>query len=185
MKEIWKDIKDYEGLYQVSNLGRVKSLRKEVNFYCGLYMEIKKRVYRERIISLKKSNKGYLNITLYKNGIEKHFNVHRLVAETFLTNINNLPAVNHIDGNKENNKVDNLEWCTYSENMKHAVRTGLFKPKKKAVKQYDKDGNFIKKWDTIKDFLVENNMDLRSSGITSCCRGKRKTAYGYIWKYET
>ena len=184
MQEIWKDIKGYEGLYQVSNLGKVKSLKKEVNFYSGLYKEVKKRKYKERIINLKKTNRGYMNITLYKNGIRKHFNVHRLVADTFILNPNNLPEVNHKDGNKENNCVDNLEWVTRSENMQHSLKTGLFKPKKKALIQYDLKGNFVKRWETIKDFLIENNMNLKSSGITNCCKGRQRTAYGYIWEYD-
>lgn len=172
------------GLYQVSNFGRIKSLEKEVNFYSGLYKEVKKRKYKERIISLRKANNGYISVSLCKDGIEKTFNVHRLVAKTFIQNPNNLPEVNHIDGNKENNCVDNLEWVTRSENMQHSLKTGLFKPKKKAVIQYDLNGNFVKRWETIKDFLIENNMNLKSSGITTCCKGRQRTAYGYIWKYD-
>ena len=125
MQETWKDIKGYEGLYQVSNLGKIKSLKKEVNFYSGLYKEVKKRKYKERIINLKKTNRGYTNITLYKNGIRKHFNVHRLVADTFILNPNNLSEVNHKDGNKENNSINNLEWVTNMENMQHAIRNNL------------------------------------------------------------
>ena len=183
MEEIWKDIKGYEGLYRVSNLGRVKSLKKRVNFYSGLYKEIKQRTYRERIINLRKTNRGYMVVELYKNGIGKRFSIHRLVAENFIKNSNNLPQVNHIDGNKENNNINNLEWCTGSQNIKHAIKTGLFKAKKRPVIQYDLNGNYIKKWDTIKDFLIEKNINLKSSAITKCCKGKRKSAYGYKWKY--
>lgn len=183
MEEIWKDIKGYEGLYRVSNLGRVKSLKKRANFYSGLYKEIKQRTYKERIINLRKTNRGYMVVELYKNGIGKRFSIHRLVAENFIKNSNNLPQVNHIDGNKENNNINNLEWCTGSQNMKHAVKTGLFKAKKRPVIQCDLNGNYIKKWDTIKDFLIKKNINLKNSAITRCCKGKQKSAYGYKWKY--
>lgn len=118
MEEIWKDIRGYEGLYQVSNLGRVKSLER---------MTSQNKHLKEKLTCLNKLSHGYNNVGLCKQGKTKAFYVHRLVAEAFIPNPENKPQVNHIDGCKTNNKVDNLEWVTQSENMQHAYRTGLLK----------------------------------------------------------
>lgn len=105
-----------------------------------------------------------------------------MVAETFIPNPNKLPQVNHIDGNKLNNNVDNLEWVTVSQNGKHAYKNGLEKPTKiSPVIKFDLYGNFIKKYNSIKEAKRENK---KCSKISDCCLGKRKTAGGYIWKYE-
>ncbi len=95
--EIWKDIKDYEGLYKISNLGNVKSLKTNKNLYYS-------------------KSRNYLRVSLNKNGIRKGYSIHRLVAQTFIPNPNNYPCVNHKDCNGNNNKVNNLEWCTYKQN---------------------------------------------------------------------
>ena len=107
MNEIWKDIEDYEELYQISSFGRVR--RKKDDY-----------IFKEN-----KNSGGYRVITLTKNKKEKSFSVHQLVAQAFISNPNNLPQINHIDGNKMNNRVDNLEYCTASENMQHAYKNGL------------------------------------------------------------
>ena len=116
MQEIWKDIEDYEGLYQVSNLGKVKSLPKLVN-----RKNNSKYLTNEKI--LKPLSFGYARVILSN----KSYSVHRLVAEAFIPNPNNLPIINHKDGNKQNNCIDNLEWCDYSYNNKEAYRIGLNK----------------------------------------------------------
>ena len=124
--EIWKPIKGYEGFYEVSNFGRVKSLERKVkaNFHFG-----NTRTYKERI--LKSGNvKGYQQVTL-RNGISKHEFIHRLVAEAFVPNPKGYKTINHIDGNKKNNCADNLEWCTQKENVRHAWKTGLVDKEKK------------------------------------------------------
>ena len=117
--EIWKDIPEYEGLYQVSNLGNIKSLSRRN----------KKRVNQERLMKLKLNSSGYYQVWLYKNNKDRGFFVHRLVALVFIPNKNNLPEVNHIDAIKINNVVSNLEWCTHLQNMKHANNLGLISTK--------------------------------------------------------
>ena len=163
--EIWKDIKGYEGLYQVSNLGRVKSLN-------GYHR-------KEIILKLRNNLYGYLTIGLSKNNISKRYKVHRLVAETFIPNPNNYEQVNHKDGNKLNNCIDNLEWCNRSYNMKHAYDNNLLECR--PVNQYDLKGNLIKKWKGSKYAMVE--LGIWNANIVNCCKGKRKSAGGYIWKY--
>ena len=183
-KEVFRDVLGYEGLYQVSNYGRVKSLERKNIFYCGLRKERLERPTKEKILNYNKSNRGYLQVCLTKDGKSKTYTVHRLVAKAFLPNLKNKKQVNHIDGNKENNSIDNLEWVTSSENNKHAFITGLNKPHNmRKVNQYDLQGNFIKQWNSITDFLKENDLNLKNSNITTCCKGKRKNAYGFIWKY--
>ena len=113
MKEIWKDIKGYEGIYQVSNIGKIISLPRN-----GTILKKKKL---KNILN----NRGYLCVNLSKNNIQKKNAIHRLVAETFIPNPDNLSQVNHKDGNKQNNCVENLEWCTCKENIQHARKTGL------------------------------------------------------------
>lgn len=119
MNEVWKDVKNYEGTYQVSNLGRVKSLSR---------IDFSGRQRGEVILRLKNPRKRYPYVILYKYGKSKTYYVHRLVASHFIENIRNKPEVNHIDGNKENNCVDNLEWVDRKENSIHAYRNGLLNP---------------------------------------------------------
>lgn len=107
MEEIWKDIKNYEGLYQISNLGRIKSLPRKNK---------RRNIKKEFIKSTSKIKKGYLRVGLSKNGVIKYYYPHRLVAEAFIPNPQNKPCVNHKDCNVKNNNANNLEWCTYIEN---------------------------------------------------------------------
>lgn len=107
--------------------------------------------------------------------------VHRLVAQEFLDNPNNLPQVNHKDGNRLNNKVDNLEWVTASKNIVHGYKMNLCKANEKKVLQYDLDGKFIKEWKSTME--IQRKLNFKNCCISPCCLGKRKTAYGYIWKY--
>lgn len=165
VSEIWKDIPDYEGLYQVSNLGRVKSLPRK---HCKGY-----------ILKQRDNGYGYLTVGLHTINTYKQIKVHRLVAKAFIENKNNDNCVNHIDGNKHNNTVQNLEWCDRNYNMKHAYRIGLLKTQ--PVIQFDKCGNVIKIWKGAK--YACNELHIPDSNINKCCKGERKTAGGFIWKY--
>ena len=124
MQEIWKDIEGYEGLYQVSNLGKIKSIQylNRVN---------NKSYPRNKILKIIINEKGYLKVDLYKLKKKKRFRIHRLVAQAFIPNPNNFPEINHINGNKQDNSINNLEWCTHSYNMKEAYKLGLVTPPKK------------------------------------------------------
>lgn len=171
MKEIWKNIKNYEGLYQISNFGNVKSLHKIPNIILKTY----------------KDKKGYLYVILSKNCKSKIARIHRLVAQTFISNPQNKPQVNHIDGIKSNNIVPNLEWCTNSENQKHAFKLGLQNNhgnnNSRCVKinQYDLQHKFIKQWNSI--FDITNELHIDRSCIWKCCTKKTNTSHGYIWEY--
>lgn len=124
MQEIWKDIEGYEGFYQVSNFGTIKSLSRYIKF------GNKTRYSNERILKFHKDKDGYKKVILQKSGKAQNYLIHRLVAQAFIPNPDNKPQINHKDGDKQNNKVDNLEWCTPSENMIHAFKTELCQPSK-------------------------------------------------------
>jgi len=120
LEEIWKDIKDYKGIYQVSNLGRVKSIARKVKHSRGNHSYY--QYQQERLLSANQKSNGYLEYSLCKDSKRTHKYIHRLVADAFIDNPNNLPVVNHIDEDKQNNKVDNLEWCTVSYNNTYGTR---------------------------------------------------------------
>lgn len=180
MQEIWKDIKGYEGLYQVSNYGQIKSLRTWVG---------RKYIQREKILKIRLEKEGYYKCSLRKNGKLKSFWVHRLVAQAFICNTNNYSCVNHIDENKTNNCVENLEWCTHSYNNNYGNHNKKISKRlrnnpqiSRKINQYDINGNFIKEWESIIE--VERQLKIRNSHISECCKGKCKTAGGFIWKYQ-
>lgn len=130
MTEVWKDIKEYEGFYQVSNLGNVKRIEHNVSIFRN--GRIEKRVLNERLLEPWKSRKGYMKVALRKNNKNHEKFVHRLVAETFMPMQDETLQVNHIDTNKENNTLNNLEWCTCKENIRHAYVNGLIDTRKRA-----------------------------------------------------
>lgn len=158
MKEVFKDISGYEGKYQVSNLGHVKSLN-----YNG--------TGKEKILQSTDNGYGYYRIHLFKNGKVKSYYLHRLVAQAFIKNPENLPEVNHINQNKKDNRVDNLEWVSSKYNVRYS--------KAKKVGCY-KDGKLIKVYDAIKD--VEQD-GFHVSHVCICCKDNRKSHGGYQWKY--
>ena len=174
IEERWKDIKDYEGLYQVSDLGRVKSLVRN------------NTIKKPRILKNCCTCKNYYIVTLSKNNIVKTRRVHRLVAEAFIPNPNNLPEVNHKDEDKSNNCVSNLEWCDSKYNNTYGNRTKKASIKcSKSVSMFDKEGNYIKTYKSCSE--ASEKTGASASHISACCLNRygRKTAGGYVWKYES
>lgn len=180
MNEVWLPIEDYEGLYEISNLGRVKVLSK----YRGLNYST---FTPERIKKPSDNGRGYKITSLCKNSCKRTFYIHRLVALYFIPNPLRLKEVNHIDGNKENCQADNLEWCSRMQNESHAWATGLKKQvgvnhfASKPVMQLDLQGNEIKRWDNAS--LVQKALGFASGHISKCCNGQLNTAYGHKWRF--
>ena len=187
MEEIWKDIKGYEGLYQISNKGQVKSKARRGN-------------WKETILKPSETRDHYFVVTLSKNGAQKSRRVNRIVAETFIENPLNKPEVNHIDGDKHNNNVENLEWVTTKENIIHSykckLRTaeesakslgiyaqkGKINPKSKTVYQFNKQGKLVAVYGSVRE--AERKTKISSNCISSCCLKKSKYAGNYIWRYK-
>lgn len=175
--EIWKDIEGYESLYQVSDQGRVKSVERYRKNHS------KTQIVHEKIKSSRKDPQGYLMVDLYKNNKAKTIRVHRLVAMAFIHNEFEKETVNHIDGNKENNKVCNLEWSTFEEQNKHFYKHNLKSEEniKKAVKAMNKAQAKVVKClnnDVIYESIAEaaRKVGISPSLISMCCKGKRKSA---------
>lgn len=171
MTEIWKDVVGYEGFYQVSNLGRVKSV--------GKYDRLG-RYHKERIKSTADNGNGYLIVNLKHNGKQQMKTVHRLVAEAFMINPHNYCDINHIDGDKKNNHLDNLEFCTHSSNMLHAVKLGLHNEFGKRKVLCVETGTVF---ESIK--AAEQWVGVKGSRLSNVCQLKRgaKTCGGYHWRY--
>lgn len=202
MEEIWKDIKGFEGRYQVSNLGRIRSLGfkwKVYNHPSGRYIEFNRK---GKILKLRIGKRfGYCEVNLANmDGIIKTYRVHRLVANTFLPNPNNLPIINHKDENKTNNVVcfnpdgsidtdhTNLEWCTSLYNLRYGTRVermqkAVNEPRMRPVNQYDFDGNLLHTYHSIAEASRETGISRRS--ISHVCKNTfRHSANGYVFRYS-
>ena len=171
MREEWADIEGYEGLYQISTHGRVKNVAKS------------------RLLKPCKHRTGYLTVMLYKNGAYKRVLIHRLVASAFLPKDSSTYLVNHKDENKENNILENLEWCTREYNMNYgdlgkrlSIKRGSGARNKKPVCQIDMNGEIIQVWESIAS--ASRNTGTARTSIYECCRGIHKTANGFKWEYE-
>lgn len=179
MEEVWKDIKGYEGLYQISTLGRIKSLGRYVYYSKGNY----NRYYPERILNGSVNNEGYMRITLSKNKVPTTYLIHRLVSDAFIPNPNNLPCINHKDEDKTNNVVSNLEYCTVAYNNTYNNRhKKIAKKLSIPILQYSLDGKFIREWSGTREAARGIGLEKRceSSNITKVLKGKYKYCYGYI-----
>lgn len=161
--EVWKDIQGYEGLYQVSNLGKVRSL------------------ISNKILRTCTHKRGYLMVALCKNKKKKNYYVHRLVANAYILKESNKNEVNHIDGNKTNNNSSNLEWCSDAENREHAYNTGLRKSETIVeVEMFSISGEFISRFDSMCE--ASKVTGIRMGNISRCCNGHCNSAGGYIFK---
>lgn len=162
--EEWKDVVGYEGLYKVSNLGNVMSLKGKT----------------PKLMKPAQKGNGYLYVGLnIYNKSRKNFYVHRLVAKAFIENPQNLPFVNHKDEIKTNNMVSNLEFCTQQYNNSYGT---VLKRRSKNILQYDINGSFIKEWKSAKN--VQENLGICRSSICRVCKGKGKSAGGFLWRYK-
>lgn len=178
MEEIWKDIQGYEGLYQVSNLGRIKTFSK--------FNNTKKEIMKQKLLF------GYLLVNLYKNGKLKTCRVHRLVAQAFIPNTENKPQINHINGIKTDNRVENLEWATRSENMKHAFKNGLVKNNSNSInamkKANEKHIIQLKNNIVVKEFenvaQASKELNICKNLIYRVACGFRKRTHGFTFRYK-
>ena len=163
--EIWKDIPEYENLYKISSIGRVMSLN---------YLNTGK----EKILKPRKEGKGYLKVTLSKEGEKKDFKIHRLVAQSFLDNPDNLPQINHRNEDKKDNRVENLEYCDAKYNNNFGTHTQRMAKAKSISVICVETGKIYQSARDIQRQLVFNQ-----SNISKCCMDKYKSAYGFHWQY--
>ena len=181
--EVWKDIDGYEGIYQVSSIGRVRSLDR-------VYIMKNGRPYSRKgiLTQLFEDKDGYKEVKFCLQNKRKTYKVHRLVAQAFIENPHNLPFINHKDEDKQNNRVENLEWCTpkYNANYgmskaklsaSHKNHPGLSNP----VNQYTMDGIFVQSWPSAKE--AQRQTGIYAVNIASCCKGIYKQSHGFIWRY--
>ena len=178
-KEIWKDIFGYEGKYQASTLGRIKTLKDNHGND------------REKILKPYKNNNGYLQVYLYKNGNKKSYLVHRLVIESFMGKPldKDYYSINHLDENKTNNNINNLQYCTHKYNCNYGTRneratksiTNNIK-KAKTVIGINKINGYIVEYQSTRE--VERCLGINQTSISRCCNGKQKSAGGYRWFYK-
>lgn len=178
MEEIWKDVVGYEGYYQVSNLGNVRSIDRYVK---GNGLTAEKQLKKGKMLK-QFLKQGAWSVTLRKEGTYKFRYTYRLVAEAFIPNPNNLPLINHIDEDRTNPRVDNLEWCDYSYNITYneaSKRAG--KSRNKKVIQYDKEMNEIARYDSVGD--AAKAVGAHQQNISQSCSGKQGPCRGFIWKY--
>ena len=169
MKEEWKDIKGFEGWYQVSNLGQVRSVERQINNNGTL------QTYKSHILKQSITNKGYYYVVLYKNSKGYHKNIHRLIAEHFIDNLNNLPCVNHIDGDKKNNSLSNLEWCSHQYNIQHTYKNHLVDHSSQQKKVLDRVSGII--YPSIEEAARQTGKF--ATNISWSCRFAKKSRWSF------
>lgn len=192
-EEIWKDIPSWEGLYQVSDKGNIQSMN---------YYHKKGRIHpRKKCIG----SGNYLYVILDNKDRSKRYSVHRLVAMAFIPNPENKPCIDHINGDRQDNRVENLRWCTHKENNNNPLTIAKYKaiPRKPytdewrrkiseagkgkgciAILQFTKAGVFLKEWPSAREATLFLGKSKKDSSITACCRGRQASALGYKWKYK-
>lgn len=186
MEEIWKQIKNYEGLYEVSNMGRVRSLPRKTT--------------KGKIISPNVKKNGYLTVSLFKDGKQNYKLIHRLVAEAFIDNPENKSYIDHVNTIKNDNRAENLRWVTQKENMNNpltlkkineneTIKKGFWKgcfgkdnPRSTPIIQLTLDGKIVQFWASAA--VCKKETGFSNSIIGEVCKGKRKEAYGYLWRYS-
>ena len=184
LNEIWKPVKGYEGFYEVSNFGRVKSLFREIDAKSKARTPCKRKI-KERILKNGKDGHGYPHVNLVKNGVKKFVAIHRMVAEAFIPKVKGKNYVNHIDSDYTNNSVDNLEWCTSSENIIHGWRFGKrVAVNRTPVTMFTLNGEHVKNFESVAE--ASRYTGICENGIRYCCKNKPKyhTAGGYKWQYS-
>lgn len=173
MSEIWKDIPSYEGYYQVSNYGRVRSLNRV----------IKGILYKGKLLKQQPARGGYLHIGLAKNGIIKMCYIHRLVAMSFVGGYFDGALVNHRDENRKNNNASNLEWCTKSYNLTYGSAAQSNRVNKGiSINQYTKEGELLHTYGSMAEAAEKIRKPVQN--IWAVCKGLKKTCGGYVWKYN-
>lgn len=176
MCEEWKDIDGFDGYYQISSFGNVRSVARVVKRGTN-YKPIADRILKCHI------NRGYAYVVLSKSGLTKTLWIHRAVATAFISNPNNYPCVNHKDENKLNNRVDNLEWCTWSHNNSYQdLRKRAAVSKRKPIIQYTKNNVFIREWSYAQE--AADALGINKRAIYECCYGRSKSSGGYVWKWK-
>ena len=180
MSEEWRDVVGYEGLYRVSDQGRVKSLERKVPKRNG------ERTVKERILKPAMDKGGYLRVGLCDGKKRKTFKLHRLVCEAFHENPDNKPQVNHINEIKTDNRASNLGWATARENSNFGTRNERIGKKSaitksKPIAQYTLNGKLLKVWPSLKE--AKRGTGFSQGNVSQVANGKRKQAYGFIWKY--
>ena len=176
-EEVWRDIEGFEGLYQVSDQGRVKSLERKVKHWCG-----GERIQKERILKPGMDKGGYLIVNLCAGGKRKTLKVHRLVCGAFLPRAEGKDAINHKDEDKTNNNVWNLEWVSHKENCNFGTRNErIAKANSKPVAQCTEEGELVKTWSSLTEIGKQTGFGI--GNISLAANGKHKQAYGFIWKY--
>lgn len=192
MEEIWKDVVGYEGLYKVSNQGRLLRCKRVAS---------NKHLLPQKLKVLKKKKTGYLGTSIIDYDSKSHnILIHRVVATAFIPNPNNFPQIDHIDGNRENNAASNLRWCTAKENVNfplslanrsrslkiaqnnpQTISKKIKSSHKKKVNQFSLSGEFIKTYESLRD--IQRTLGFNITNVTACAHGRKRSAYGYIWKF--
>lgn len=176
---VWKSVDGFEGYYEVSDTGNVRSVDRYITDSCGKTRLLKGFMMKQTEATGRINSDGYYVVNLHKNHKSYVIAVHRIVATAFIENPDNYPTVNHIDGNKHNNNVRNLEWASYKTNNVHALKNALRKPRGTRVYQYDATGNFIAKYCSVCN--ASKHTGVSRSMISHCINGRSKSAGGYLW----